>query len=114
MADVPYVRRALTLLFQRLRESANIPTSIRLEMTTSAQMWLSGDIDPEWGNPLAHADQLIDSADPGRQAANLLQLALSRAVIELHGGRWIVEEQSADEPALCMTLPLAGHIAESE
>lgn len=79
-------------------------------------MWLSGDIDPEWDNPLAHADQLIDSADPGRgrQAANLLQLALSRAVIELHGGRWIVEEQSADEPALGMTLPLAGHIAESE
>ena len=109
MADAPYLRRAFALLFQHVCETATAQTIIRLELTTTVQVWLSGTIDPELDNPLARVDQLIKSTDPsrGRQAANLLRLALSRAVIELHGGSWAVEERSVDAPTLCVTLPLA-------
>ena len=60
-------------------------------------------------------DQLLTSTDPSRsrQAADLLRLALSRALIELHGGAWNVEDRSGDEPALGLTLPLA-HQNESD
>jgi two-component system, OmpR family, sensor histidine kinase KdpD len=116
MAEVPYLRHALVLLLQHLRESSTTPLRIRLETSTTAQVWLSGPIDPEWTDPLAHVDQLLASSDPGRgrQAVTLLRLALSRALIELHGGQWGVEQRSGDEPALVVTMPLAHEIAESD
>jgi two-component system sensor histidine kinase KdpD len=116
MADAPYLRQALVLLLQHLRANSTTPTSIRLETSTTAHMWLSGPIDPELHDPLAHIDQLVNStaASRGRQAATLLRLALSRALIELHGGQWGVEQRSGDEPALVVTLPLAHPIAEGD
>jgi len=116
MADAPYLRHALALLLQHLRESSTTPTSIRLETSTKAQVWLTNHIDSELNDPLAHVDQLLTSTDTsrGRQAATLLRLALSRALIELHGGQWVVEERSGGEPMLCVTLPVGHPIAESD
>ncbi len=116
MTDAPHLRHALVLLFQHLRVAATTQRVIRLEETTCARMWLSGDIDPELDNPLMQVDQLLNSTDAGqgRRAASLLRLALSRAVIELHGGGWTLEKRTDDEPVLCLTLPLADPIAESE
>jgi signal transduction histidine kinase len=96
-------------MLQRLRDGAIAPTIIRLETTSCAQIWLSGQINDELAEPLARVDHLLESSDPGRgrQAADLLRLALSRALIELHGGTWTVEDRSGSEPALCLTLPLA-------
>jgi len=116
MADAPYLRHALVLMLQRLRDGATAPTIIRLETTSCAQIWLGGSIELDWGAPLTHIDQLLASSDPGRsrQAADLLRLALSRALIELHGGTWIVEGRSDDGPALCLTLPLAEPDADDD
>jgi len=116
MADVPYLRHALVLLLQHLRESSNAPTRIQLETSTTAQVRLGGPIDPKWHDPLAHIDQLVNSTDAsrGRQAVTLLRLALSRALIELHGGQWGVEPRSVAEPTLVVTMPLAHEIAESD
>jgi signal transduction histidine kinase len=116
MADAPYLRQALVLLLQHLRASSNTPTSLRLETLTTAQIWLSGPIDPKPHDPLAQVDQLVNSTDAsrGRQAVTLLRLALSRALIELHGGQWGIEQRSGDEHALCITLPLAHEMAESD
>ena len=116
MADAPYLRQALVLLLQHLRESSNAPTRIRLESSTTAQVRLSGPIDPKLHDPLAHVDQLVNSTDAsrGRQAVTLLRLALSRALIELHGGQWGIEQRSGDEPALVVTMPLAPDMAESD
>ena len=111
IADAPYLRHALGLVLQHLREDATAQTIIRLETTSSAQIWLGGPVDQELADPLAHLDRLLESSDPSRsrQAADLLRLALGRALIELHGGAWTVEDRSGDEPALCLTLPLADH-----
>jgi signal transduction histidine kinase len=109
MADAPYLRQALVLLLQHLREDATAQTIIRLTATPGAQIWLGGPVDQTLADPLAHVDQLLTSSDPGRgrQAALLLRLALSRALIELHGGAWAAEHRSGDEIALVVTLPLA-------
>ena len=116
MADAAYLRHALRLLLRHVCDGAPEQTIIRLAATTGAQLWLNGPIDDEVADPLAHGDQLLESSDPsrGRQAASLLRLALSRALIELHGGRWEVVNRSGEEPALCVTLPLADHRAESD
>lgn len=116
MADAPYLRQALVLLLQHLRESSNAPTRIQLESSTTAQVRLSGPIDPKLHDPLAQVDQLVNSTDAsrGRQAVTLLRLALSRALIELHGGQWGVEQRSGDEPTLVVTMPLAHDMAESD
>ena len=116
MADVPYLRHALVLLLQHLRESTNAPTRIQLESSTTAQVRLSGPIDPKLHDPLAHVNQLATSTDAsrGRQAVTLLRLALSRTLIELHGGQWGVEPRSVAEPTLVVTMPLAHEIAESD
>jgi two-component system sensor histidine kinase KdpD len=108
-ADAPYLRHALLLLLQPVYDGAIAQASIRLEATTVAQLWLNGLINAELADPLAHIDQLLDSSDPGRgrQTGKLLRLALSRALIELHGGRWTVAGRSGAGPALCLTLPLA-------
>jgi len=115
-ADSAYLHHAFVLLLRHVCDGAPEQTVIRLAATTGAQLWLNGPIDDEVADPLAHADQLLESADPGRgrQAASLLRLALSRALIELHGGRWEVVNRSGEEPALCVTLPLADHRAESD
>ena len=116
MADAPYLRHALVLLLQHVCDGAPEQTIIRLAATTGAQLWLNGPIDDELADPLAHVDQLLDSADPGRgrQAVSLLRLALSRALIELHGGTWEVVNQSGAEIALCLTLPLAHQDGDDE
>ena len=108
MADAPYLRNALRLLLRHVCDGAPEQTFIRLAATTGAQLWLNGPIDDEVADPLAHVDQLPESADPGRgrQAASLLRLVLSRALIELHGGAWKMENRSGEGPALCLTLPL--------
>ena len=116
MADAPYLRHALRLLLRHVCDGAPEQTVIRLAATTGAQLWLNGPIDAEVADPLAHVDQLLESADPsrGRQAASLLRLALSRALIELHGGTWEVVNRSGDEIALCLTLPLAHQDGDDE
>jgi signal transduction histidine kinase len=108
-ADTSYLRQALGLVLQHLRNGATTQTIIRLTATPCAQIWLGGPIDQTLADPLAHVDQLLTSSDPGRgrQAALLLRLALSRALIELHGGAWAAEHRSGDEIALVVTLPLA-------
>ncbi len=115
-ADVPYLRRALTLLLRHFCETATDRPLNKLAVTTDAHVRFSGSSDRMLADPVAHLDQLIGSTDPGRgrEAVKSLRLVLSRAVIELHGGEWIVEERSGDGPTLCVTLPLADHIAESE
>jgi two-component system sensor histidine kinase KdpD len=115
-ADAPYLPHALGLLLHRLRDGATTQTIIRLETTTCAQIWLGGQADQALADPLAHVDPLLASSDYGRsrQAADLLRLALSRALIELHGGHWGVEPRSGDEIALVVTLPLAHDMAESD
>jgi two-component system, OmpR family, sensor histidine kinase KdpD len=116
MADAPYLRHALGLLLHHLRDDATAQTIIRLEATPCAQIWLGGQADQALADPLANVVQLLASSDPGRgrQAVTLLRLALSRALIELHGGHWGVEQRSGDEIALVVTLPLAHEMAESD
>jgi signal transduction histidine kinase len=115
-ADAPYLPHALGLLLHRLRDGATTQTIIRLEATTCAQIWLGGQADQALADPLAHVDPRLASSDYGRswQAADLLRLALSRALIELHGGQWGVEPRSVDEIALVVTLPLSHEMAESD
>ena len=110
-ADAPYLPHALGLLLHRLRDGATTQTILRLETTTCAQIWLGGQADP-----LAYVDPLLAASDYGRsrQAADLLRLALSRALIELHGGQWGVEPRSGAEITLVVTLPLAPDGAESD
>jgi two-component system sensor histidine kinase KdpD len=107
--DASHVHHVLVLVVQHLRADATAQIIIRLDTTTCAQIWLSGPIDWDLADPIAHVDQLLASSDPGRgrQAARLLRLALCRALIELHGGAWKMENRSGDGPALCLTLPLA-------
>ena len=108
-ADAAYLHHAFVLLLRHVCDGAPAQTIIRLAATTGAQLWLSGPSGDEVADPLAHVDQLLESSDPsrGRQAASLLRLVLSRALIELHGGAWKMENRSGDGPALCLTLPLA-------
>jgi hypothetical protein len=108
-ADGPYLRHALVLVLQHVRDGATAQAIIRIETTSCAQIWLGGPVDQELADPLAYIDQLLASPDPGRgrQAADLLRLALSRALIELHGGTWTVQDRSVSKRALCLTLPLA-------
>lgn len=115
-ADVPYLRHALALLLQQLRHDATDQTIIRLEVKDTAQMLFATQINPESFDPVALIEQLRASSDPGRgrQAVNLLRLALSRALIELHGGTWKVVDPSGDGPVLCLTLPLAGQNGNGE
>lgn len=115
-ADLPYLRHALALLLQQLRHNATAQTIIRLEVKDTARMLFAIQIDPESFDPVALIEQLRASSDPGRgrQAVNLLRLALSRAVIELHGGTWVIEQPLGEEPALGVTFPLADHRAESD
>ena len=117
MADAPYLRHALGCCCNTYATAQRPQTIIRLE--TSPPALKSGSAArsiPNWHDPLAHVDQLLTSSDAsrGRQAVDLLRLALSRALIELHGGQWGVEQRSGDEPALVVTLPLAHEMAESD
>lgn len=116
VADTPYLRHALFLLLQYLCESPAVQIRIRLETTTIAHVRLSGPVDQDLADPLAHVEQLLDSSDPGRgrRAASLLRLALSRTLIELQGGAWKVEDRSSVESALCVTLPLTDPLTGGE
>lgn len=107
--DASYVCHALKLALEHFCEDATDRMIIQLDTTSSAQIWLGGFVDQEFADPLVQIDQLLASTDPSRSrlAADLLRLALSRALVELHGGTWKVEDRSGSEPALCLTLPLA-------
>jgi K+-sensing histidine kinase KdpD len=114
--DAVYGRHALGLLLQHLSADATAPTTIHIEATTCTQIWFGGHNDTDLADPLARLDQLPAATDPsrGRQAADLLRLVLSRALIELHGGTWTVEDRSDAGPALCLTLPLADPDADAD
>jgi two-component system, OmpR family, sensor histidine kinase KdpD len=112
LAEAKYLERAFVYLFKHILQhtpaSSAVTLHIRIVDQQRVVIGIDG-VDADLADPLARLEDLSASVDAGRgrPTVTLLRLALSRTLIELHAGRWWLDEKSEQGNALCVSLPLA-------